>query len=87
MEIWLSTDHALCRDEVLRENRESSLGGKIWETARTIPPKGWFMRPIVITDLSWNSPLFQWESFGPVAIVVPYDALDQVLSHFIPSIP
>ena len=57
------------------------LGGKSWETARAIPQKGWFMRPILITDLSWDSPLFQWELFGPAAIVVPYDALDQVFSH------
>jgi phenylacetaldehyde dehydrogenase len=44
----------------------------------TVEP-GYFMRPVVITDLTTSSKAVQEEIFGPVVVVIPFDTEDEVV--------
>ncbi|MCU1615649.1 MAG: putative aldehyde dehydrogenase [Frankiales bacterium] len=40
-------------------------------------PSGWFLEPTVLADVAPDAPIAQQEVFGPVAVVLPYDSLDE----------
>ena len=42
------------------------------------PVQGYFMRPVVITNVSDDSNLMQEEIFGPVTCVVPFKTEEEV---------
>jgi benzaldehyde dehydrogenase (NAD) len=66
------------RDNVLRILDETvKQGAKIIEGGTC---EGLFMRPTVLTNVPKDSPAFREEIFGPVAVIVPYDTLDEAIA-------
>lgn len=56
-------------------------GAKVVLGGDPIEGKGFFFPPTVITDLQDDSMLMTEEPFGPIAPVVPFDTLDEVLAR------
>jgi aldehyde dehydrogenase (NAD+)/betaine-aldehyde dehydrogenase len=48
-------------------------GGRILLTVdEPLPPRGWFVNPVLIGDVAQSSRIVQQEIFGPVAVVLPF---------------
>jgi succinate-semialdehyde dehydrogenase/glutarate-semialdehyde dehydrogenase len=62
----------LVRDAVARGAR-TVLGG------RPLERRGFFYPPTVIVDVPHDAPILREEIFGPVAVVVPFDAVSEVI--------
>jgi len=56
-------------------------GGKVVLGGDPISGSGFFFPPTVITDLPEDSMLMTQEPFGPVAPVVPFDNIDEVIAR------
>lgn len=60
-----------------RQVRESvSAGAKVLTGGRRIERPGWFYQPTVVTDVRPGMPLYDEETFGPVAAVIVVDDAD-----------
>lgn len=65
-------------EELEKQLAESvSLGAKIAAGGKR---KGAFFEPTIVTDVSVDMPLFQQETFGPVAAVLPFKTIDEALT-------
>lgn len=42
---------------------------------------GWFWQPTVLTDVPANAKVMHEEPFGPLAVVMPFDTIDEALSE------
>jgi aldehyde dehydrogenase (NAD+)/betaine-aldehyde dehydrogenase len=61
--------------------RALSDGGEILAGGgRPDEPKGWFMNGALIGGLSNHAEIARHELFGPVAIVIPYDSVDEAVA-------
>nr|WP_111891442.1 aldehyde dehydrogenase family protein [Acinetobacter sp. MB5] len=44
-----------------------------------VPEKGYFLRPLILTDMSEDSEIFATEQFGPILPIVKFSDLDDVI--------
>lgn len=42
-------------------------------------PRGFFMNPVLVGNISNNDELSQEEQFGPVGVVIPYDTIEEMI--------
>ena len=42
--------------------------------------RGWYINPVLLVDVDNSWPIAQEELFGPVAIAIPYDSLDEAVA-------
>jgi acyl-CoA reductase-like NAD-dependent aldehyde dehydrogenase len=69
--------------QVSRFVEEASSTGKLTELRcpdSGIHPDGCFMPPYVVTDLERSSRIWQEEIFGPLAVLQPFDGLDEAIA-------
>jgi aldehyde dehydrogenase (NAD+) len=70
-----------------REGIETRVGAAI-ERGATIAagggrpdlPRGWYLNPVLLTNVDNSWPIAQEELFGPVAVAIPYDTLDDAVA-------
>jgi len=48
-------------------------GGEIWKENPA------FYRPTLLTEITPEMPVYQEETFGPVAVVIPFDTVDEAI--------
>ncbi len=56
-----------------------ALGAKLLTGGQRLEGKGYFYQPTVITDIPAAAKILHQEIFGPVAPLVPFDEIDQVI--------
>lgn len=49
--------------------RAKAAGARLVSGGRRIDRPGWYLEPTIVTDINANNPLFQEETFGPIASV------------------
>lgn len=74
----------MAREDLLenldRQVRESvAAGATLLGGGRRIDRAGWFYQPTVITDVRAGMPLYDEETFGPVAAVIVVDDVDHAV--------
>jgi aldehyde dehydrogenase (NAD+)/betaine-aldehyde dehydrogenase len=59
------------------EDSVAAGGRKLFEGTRPLPPRGWFVNPVLLGDLPPAARAVQEEIFGPVAVVLPFADVDE----------
>ncbi len=62
-------------DDALEQGARMPTGG------RRVNRAGWFFEPTVFTDAPASSRLMRQEPFGPIAVIQPYDTLDDAIAQ------
>jgi len=60
-------------------NTAKAHGARIVLGGRRIERPGWYLEPTIITDISPENPLFQQETFGPVASFYAVDTVEEAI--------
>ncbi len=55
-------------------------GGKIHQTACSLPKKGYWFAPTIFTDVSQSNRIVQEEIFGPVLAIQTFRTVDEVIT-------
>lgn len=55
-------------------------GARLVTGGRRIGDEGWFYQPTILADVPLDARAMQEEPFGPIALVVPFDELDQAIA-------
>lgn len=67
-------------DDLERQIAESvSLGARLLTGGRRCDPPGWFYAPTLLTDVRKGMPVFDEETFGPVAALIPFSGEEDAL--------
>jgi succinate-semialdehyde dehydrogenase/glutarate-semialdehyde dehydrogenase len=56
-------------------------GARVLTGGRRAPRPGWFFEPTVIVDAPAASRVMQLEPFGPIAVIAPFDSLDEAIAR------
>ncbi len=73
--------HARRLDDMARfVDDAQACGARIRTGGQRAPRPGWFFQPTVITDAPDHSRVMQQEPFGPIAVIRPFDTLDEALA-------
>jgi aldehyde dehydrogenase (NAD+) len=83
-----ATDMGPLISAAARSRVEQHVGGAVAAGARLVTggrrpsdlPTGWFLEPTLLADVAADAAIAQQEVFGPVAVVVPYDSLDEAVA-------
>jgi len=59
--------------------RARDAGSTVHDTASSLPSRGYFVSPTVITDVAQSSEIVQEEVFGPVLVIQGYTSLDEAV--------
>ena len=59
--------------------RARDAGATVHDTASSLPSRGYFVSPTVITDVAQSSEVVQEEVFGPVLVIQGYTSLDEAV--------
>lgn len=74
--------HARRLDEMARFVDDAlDRGARLHCGGRRAPRPGWFYEPTVITDAPADSRVMQQEPFGPIALLQPFDTLDEAIAQ------
>jgi aldehyde dehydrogenase (NAD+) len=64
--------------ELVEQGRRE--GGRVWHAGGTLPEKGWFYPPTLLTDVDPASTVAQIEIFGPVAVAMTFRTPDEAIA-------
>jgi acyl-CoA reductase-like NAD-dependent aldehyde dehydrogenase len=69
------------RDRIRARVKEATeAGARIVTAVGDEPTTGWYVRPTVLADVENDMPIAREELFGPVAVVIPYDSVDDAVA-------
>lgn len=69
------------RDRVRRHVREAAeAGARVATAVGDEPGPGWYLRPVVLADVTNDMAAARQEIFGPVAVVIAYDTVDEAVA-------
>ena len=69
------------RDRVRRHVREAAeAGARVATAVGDEPGPGWYLRPVVLADVTNDMAVARQEIFGPVAVVIGYDTVEEAVA-------
>lgn len=75
----LTTSSTKSRVEKMLESA-AGIGAKIHRSKQSVPERGYFVSPAIVSEIPFNHALVLEEQFAPVLPVVPYETLEQAVS-------
>lgn len=74
----ITTEYSRDRLNELIEKARNA-GAKIVCTQEDLPQSGYFLAPMIVSEIDPEHPLVQEEQFGPILPIVPYQTIDQAI--------